>query len=191
MSLLDIIGSIIGLLYIISEYRAGRWFWPLSLLMSAFYIVINFLQGYYANFSICIYNFLMSIYGLLVWRGLLHSKDRQERPITSAPARLWPWLIALVVSLALLFHWLLGVLNESSMPWLDGISAALSIVGMWMCSQKYWQQWFFWMIVEPLMVILYLKSGLYASAILYVVFEVFCILGVLRWRREAQVVPQP
>ena len=70
MNTLDIIGATIGLAYIVSEYRADRWFWPLSLLMSAFYAVIEFSVGYYANGSICIYNFVMSVYGLLVYNNL-------------------------------------------------------------------------------------------------------------------------
>ena len=49
MNTLDIIGAIIGLFFIVSEYRADRWFWPLSLLMSAFYIVIDFSSGIYVT----------------------------------------------------------------------------------------------------------------------------------------------
>ena len=56
LSILDIIGAAIGLVYVVSEYRANRWFWPTSLLMSAFYIVIYFNTRCYANASICIYN---------------------------------------------------------------------------------------------------------------------------------------
>ncbi|MGX8713735.1 MAG: nicotinamide mononucleotide transporter, partial [bacterium] len=41
MDIFEIIGAVTGLLYIVSEYRADRWFWPLSLLMSAFYAVID------------------------------------------------------------------------------------------------------------------------------------------------------
>ena len=73
MGIFEIIGAAIGLFYIVSEYRADRWFWPLSLLMSAFYAVIDFTSGIYANGAICCYNFVMSIYGILVWRGVIKS----------------------------------------------------------------------------------------------------------------------
>ena len=183
MSALDIIGAIIGLAYIVSEYRAGRWFWPLSLLMSAFYAVIYFRTACYANFGICCYNLAMSVYGLLVWRGLLHGQARKERPIASCPARLWPWLLLAVLLLAVAFWRLLGLLGESTLPLVDGLSSALNIVGMWMLARKYWQQWFAWLVVEPLMVGLCLASGLYASAAMYAVYEVFVVMGLLRWRR--------
>ena len=186
MHTIEVIGAVIGLAYIVSEYRADRWFWPLSILMSLFYIVIDFTSGIYANGTICCYNLVMSVYGLLVWRGLVQSKDRTERPITSCPARFWPWIIAAVVFLSVVLWWVLQTLGESQIPWLDGISSALSVVAMWMLSQKYWQQWIFWLLVEPLMITLFWLTGNYASAILYIVFEVVCVLGIIRWYKQAK-----
>lgn len=188
-SIIEVVGAAIGLLYIVSEYRADRWFWPLSLLMSAFYIVIDFTSGIYANGAICCYNFVISIYGLLVWRGLLGPRTgttaTTERPITSCPRRYWPWLILAVALLSVLLWFLLKHLpNESQYPVLDGISSALTIVTMWMLSRKWWQQWIGWMLVEPMMIAIFWLTGNYASVVLYVVYEVFCILGILRWYRE-------
>ncbi len=186
ISYIDLIGAVIGLFYIVSEYRAGRWFWPLCLLMSAFYIYIDFSSGYYANGSICIYNFLMSIYGILVWRGILQSDTRSERPFGSCPRRYIPWLLLAVLGFTLFLWFLLPLLGESQYPLLDGFSSALSIVGMFMLAHKWWQQWFCWLIVEPIMVLLFWHSGNYASALLYVVYEVFCLLGILSWYHKSK-----
>lgn len=195
MNILDILGAAIGLVYVFSEYRASRWFWPSSLLMAAFYAVINFRIGWYANTGICVYNFVMSVYGLLVWRGLLNTghstqnadpqtpKTKEERPITSCPAHYWPWLIAATAALTVAFRFVLALLGETTMPWLDGLVAALGIVGMWMLACKYWQQWLFWLVSEPLLVYIYLHTGYTASAAMYAVYEVFCIMGIIRWKR--------
>ena len=185
--------------------------------MSGFYAVIYFRAACYANFGICCYNFVMSVYGILVWRGVhlgevvpsscsspvsggqpkdlsssspgtgevAEGRRGTSRPITSCPTRLWPWLIAATLLLTLLFRWLLGLLGESTLPVVDGLSSALNIVGMWMLTQKYWQQWFTWLLVEPLMIGLCLASGLYASAAMYAVYEVFVIMGMLRWKKES------
>ena len=195
MNLFEIIGAVIGLFYIVSEYRADRWFWPLSLLMSAFYAVIDFTSGIYANGAICVYNFVMSVYGLLVWRGVIQSKTKEERSISSCPRRYWWQLVLLAVVLSVALTWLLGLLHESrytltngltvDLSLLDGISSALTIVGMLMLAQKWWQQWFCWMLVEPMMIVIFVLTGNYASAVLYAVFEVFCILGIIRWKKES------
>ena len=187
-SLFEIIGAVIGLFYIVSEYRADRWFWPLSLLMSAFYAVIDFTSGIYANGAICCYNFVMSIYGILVWRGIIQKRKMDnggERHISSCPRRYWWQIVTVIVLLSVVLTWLLSYIRESSYPVLDGVSSALTIVGMLMLAHKWWQQWFCWMLVEPLMIILFILTGNYASAVLYAVFEVFCVLGVIKWKKES------
>lgn len=189
MDIIEIIGATIGLFYIVSEYRADHWFWPLSLLMSAFYAVIEFTDGIYANGAISVYNFIMSIYGLLVWRGVIQKRSEDhggERRISSCPTRYWWQIVTVIILLSVTLTWLLGLLHESQYPMLDGISSALTIVGMLMLAQKWWQQWFCWLIVEPLMMNLFWLTGNYASVALYAVFEVFCILGIIRWRKEAK-----
>ena len=198
MNVVEIIGAVIGLFYIVSEYRADRWFWPLSLLMSAFYAVIDFTSGIYANGAICCYNFVMSIYGILVWRGVIQKRKEDqggERHISSCPHRYWWQIITVIVLLSAVLTWQLGYLNQSTytlpsgrtlnLAVLDGISSALTIVGMLMLAHKWWQQWFCWILVEPLMIVIFILTGNYASAALYVVFEVFCILGVIKWRKES------
>ena len=187
-SFFEIIGAVIGLFYIVSEYRADRWFWPLSLLMSAFYAVIDFTSGIYANGAICCYNFVMSIYGILVWRGIIQKRkvdNGGERHISSCPRRYWWQIVTVIVLLSVVLTWLLSYIRESSYPLLDGVSSALTIVGMLMLAHKWWQQWFCWMLVEPLMIILFILTGNYASAVLYAVFEVFCVLGVIKWKKES------
>lgn len=234
MNILDILGAAIGLVFVFSEYKASRWLWPSSLLMAAFYAVINFRIGWYANTGICVYNFLISIYGLLVWRGLVERRQKmerrhpagkddaeplgdagkmpavhddagkmpalhdnagkmpavqekpavqEERPVTSCPARLWPWLLLATAALTLLFRWLLPLLGEATMPLLDGLSAALGIVGMWMLSQKYWEQWLFWLVSEPILAYIYFATGYTASAVMYIIYEVFVIMGIIRWKK--------
>ena len=198
MDFFEIIGATIGLFYIVSEYRADRWFWPLSLLMSAFYAVIEFTDGIYANGAISVYNFIMSIYGHLVWRGILQKRSEDhggERHISSCPRAYWWQIIAVIVLLSALLIWLLGYFNQSTytlpsgrtinLSVLDGISSALTIVGMLMLAHKWWQQWFCWMIVEPLMIVIFWLTENYASMALYAIFEVFCILGVIKWRKES------
>ena len=201
MNLFEIIGAVICLFYIVSEYRADRWFWPFSLLMSAFYAVIDFTSGIYANGVICCYNFVMSIYGILVWRGIIQKRSEDKggkRHISSCPRSYWWQIITVSVLLSVVLSWLLIILhdwlvgfvpedmqNTLQYPVLDGISSALTIVGMLMLAHKWWQQWFLWMLVEPLMIVIYILTGNYASAVLYSVFEVFCILGVIKWKKES------
>lgn len=185
VSVIDIIGSVIGLVYVVSEYKASKLFWPSSILMSAFYAVLYFGSHCFANASICLYNLVMSVVGLVMWYRPHKKEDVGERPMTSCPRRLVLPLIVAATLLSAVLYMLLSALHESSLPAIDAVSSAITIVGMWMLAQKYWQQWFCWMIVEPLMMLLCFLSGMYFSVIMYAIYEVFCVMGVISWRKIA------
>ena len=52
---LEIIGTIVGLVYLWLEYRASIYLWIASIIMPAIYIFIYYKAGLYADFGINIY----------------------------------------------------------------------------------------------------------------------------------------
>ena len=55
MNYLEIIGTIIGLLYLWLEYRASIYLWIAGIIMPAIYIFVYYKAGLYADFGINIY----------------------------------------------------------------------------------------------------------------------------------------
>ena len=48
MNYLEIVGTLVGLLYLWFEYKASIWLWPVSVIMPAIYIVVYYQVGLYA-----------------------------------------------------------------------------------------------------------------------------------------------
>lgn len=183
METIEIIGAVVGLAYIVLEYRANPWMWLCGVLMPLVYVWIYFRNGLFANAAFNVYSVVISVYGLCHW--LRGGQDGGEAPIRSFPARWWPVLVGAVLLLTAAMAWLLGLLDESRVPLLDGLTTSLSIVGMWMLARKYYQQWLCWILVEPLTVIMCAAAGMWPTAALYTVYTVVAILGYFKWRRTA------
>ena len=66
MNYLEIIGTLIGLLYLWLEYRASIYLWIAGIIMPAIYIFVYYRAGLYADFGINIYYLLAAVYG---WYG--------------------------------------------------------------------------------------------------------------------------
>lgn len=179
---MELFGAVVGIIYLILEYRVNPWLYLFGILMGAVYSVVFFQEGIYANACINVYYVLISIYGALCWRRY-GSSDNGNPTTRSMPRRLAPWLLAFLLALTLFLTWLLSALGESDVAFLDGVTSALSIISMWMMAKKYYQQWIGWIIVEPVMVILSLRSGLYYTAVMYVVYSVIAVMGYLRWKK--------
>lgn len=186
-STLEIVAAIIGFIYLVLEYKASAWLWLFGIISPILYTYEFYINGVYANMAIQIYYIVAAAYGIMVWKGLLKSKNEsKELPISSMPKRYTIPTIAISVILCIAIPLILRYFTDSNIWLLDGISTALSIVGMWMLAQKYYQQWIVWIIVEPLIIATALQAEMYATALLYVVYTVIAVMGYFKWKREAK-----
>lgn len=180
MNWVEIVGAVAGLIYLYYQYHANFWLWIWGLVMPLIYIYLFFDSGFYANALLNVYYVGMSIYGIINWR---RNKKEDEGKIQSMPRRYWLPLILILVALTAAFYFILGSLNESQAPLLDGASTALSVVGMWMLSRKYYQEWFCWILSEPILIAMSIVGHLYATAIMYTIYLVVAIMGYYHWKK--------
>ena len=67
MNYLEIIGTLVGLIYLWLEYKASIWLWVANVIMPAIYVFIYYQAGLYADFGINIYYLIISFYGIFWW----------------------------------------------------------------------------------------------------------------------------
>ena len=77
MNWLEIIGTLVGLVYLWLEYKASIWLWLASVIMPAIYIFVYYEAGLYADFGINIYYLGAAVYGWLVWKYGHKSAEQQ------------------------------------------------------------------------------------------------------------------
>jgi len=183
---LDIVTTVLGLAYILFEYRASSWMWVVGFLMQSLGIVLYYQKGLYADCAMEFYYLAMTIYGFWRWTNGGGFKVEGGRKITHFPYRMvLPWLLGTGVLWAVIW-WLLVTFTDSTVPVADSFTTALSLLGIWALAHKYLEQWFIWIAVDVVTCGLYaykelpFKSGLYA---LYVVIAIF---GYFRWKKMVE-----
>lgn len=189
---LEIIGTLVGLLYLWLEYRASIYLWIAGIIMPAIYIFVYYDAGLYADFGINIYYLGAAIYGWMMWkygtflrRKLLRRETAQqeELPITRMPLRYLLPLTAIFVVTLIGIAYILINFTDSNVPWLDSFTTALSIVGMWMLARKYVEQWWTWIGVDAVSTGLYIYKGLDFTAALYGLYTIIAIFGYFKWKK--------
>jgi nicotinamide mononucleotide transporter len=195
-NVLEIIGTLVGLLYLWLEYRASIYLWIAGIVMPAVYIFVYYDAGLYADFGINIYYLGAAIYGWMMWKygSFLRKKllrravsgqgeKAVELPITRMPGRyLLPLTGVFIIALAGI-AWILINFTDSNVPWLDSFTTALSIIGMWMLARKYVEQWWAWIAVDAVSAGLYIYKGLEYTAGLYALYTIIAIFGYFKWKR--------
>lgn len=182
MNYLEIIGTLVGIIYLILEYRASYYLWIAGLIMPAIYIFVYYDAGLYADFGINVYYCLASIYGMIVWKWKgQHGAAQEELPVTRMPLSAYlPAGIAFVGLLIGIAAILIQYTN-SNVPWLDSFTTALSIVAMWMLARKYAEQWLAWVAVDLVSAGLYVYKDLYFTSGLYLLYTIIAIFGYRKW----------
>ncbi len=187
---LEILGTVVGLVYLWLEYRASIYLWVAGVVMPAIYIFVYYEAGLYADFGINIYYLLVAIYGWVAWKTGFSFTGRKEQngelPITHTPRRAWAAALAYFLVAQFSIAWILVNHTDSTVPWADSFTTALSIVGMWMLARKYIEQWWVWCVVDVACSALYIYKGLYFTAVLYAVYAIIAIFGYYKWKRMMQ-----
>ena len=180
---LDILGFVVGLIYLWLEYKASIWLWLASVIMPAIDMVLYYKAGLYADFGMAIYYCLAGAYGYAAWKWFKKegSQQKTERPVTRyKKAHILPSLLAL----GLLWFgtwWLLTHWANSTVPVADAFTTALSIVALWALAQKYAEQWLLWLVVDVVCCILYVRKGIPFKAATYGIYTVVAVLGYRKW----------
>ncbi len=190
---LDIVTTLLGLAYILLEFKASIWMWFVGFLMQSLGIVLYYQKGLYADCGMEFYYLLMTIYGW--WRWLRPVKavggveapslegGGGERPICHFPRRLvLPWLL-LTAAVWATIYWLLVTFTNSNVPLADSFTTALSILGIWALAHKYLEQWFIWIAVDVVTCVLYFYKDIPFKASLYGLYVIIAVFGYFKWRR--------
>lgn len=186
--LLQIVGIALGLLYLWLEYRADIRLWVVGLIMPCVHGALYFHAGLYADFTMQLYYVGAGLYGWFVWHYGLRSDRAQEqaRPaIGHTPQRWIGGLIGVYAMAHFLIYLILKHLTDSTVPFWDAMTTALSIVAMWMLSRKLVEQWIVWGVVDLITVGLYIYKGIPFTAALYGLYTVLAVVGWQRWRHAA------
>ena len=178
---LDITTTILGLAYILFEYKASVWMWAVGFLMQSLGIVLYYQKGLYADCGMEFYYLAMTVYGW--WRWIHGSVKRQSLPVRHFPKRLVGYWLLVIGAVWAAIYWLLVTFTNSNVPLADSFTTALSIVGIWALAHKYLEQWFIWIAVDVVTCVLYFYKDIPFKASLYALYVIIAIAGYFKWRK--------
>lgn len=186
---LDITTTILGLAYILLEYKASLWLWLVGFVMQIMDIVLYYQKGLYADCGMEFYYIAMTVYGVWVWK---FGKKRNQAPKEALPVThfkkslVLPWAVGTLAIWAILWYWL--TLVGSTVPVADAFTTALSFVGVWALARKYLEQWLIWIVVDVVTCVLYFYKDIPFKASLYGLYVIIAVFGYLKWKRSMKAV---
>ena len=179
---LEIVASLFGVISVYLSARENIWSWPTALVNVLLSVPVYFAARLYSDMGLQFVYAALSLYGWYEW--LYGGENRTELPVSRVPRGRIPLLAVIAVATTALLGTIAWRYTNASWPYLDATLTAVSLIAQWMMTRKLLENWALWIAVDLVYVPLLAYKGLYAFALLYVVFLGLAIAGHVEWRRS-------
>ena len=203
----ELIGFVAGVLNVWLVTRENIWSWPVGIVNAAFYIVVFAREGLYSDTGLQVVYLLLSVYGWWHWHtgverraevpdntsGDVQQAVRRSHVTSREPVivtTLAPRLILPLLGIGLVLWILLATITSRIpgviLPWFFSALVASSLVAQWLMTRKVCECWIVWIVVDLSYVGLFMMRGLHLTAVLYFIFFLLAVLGLVQWTRSAR-----
>lgn len=146
----------------------------------ATYTYLCCLEHFYAEIAMNIYYFVTMIYGVYCWHNRLSSNSLQVQTRRLSSSLLL--LLSIVLLLPSIFTgWLLNNYTDDPQPYMDAFTTIPAIAAQLLMILAYREQWYLWLVVDMLAVIMWLRAENYCMAFQYAFWCANCIYGFKQW----------
>ncbi len=187
---IEIIATLAGFLYIFYTIRENTLLWLFGNISSALFAWVFFQSHIYAYAALYVYYVIIGFYGWIHW--VKHNQadsDTLQIRRASTPVLLACIGISLLVAVPVFIA--LQYFRESEFAWLDALLTGSGMVATWMLTQKYIEQWLFWIVIDTLSLALVAYKGLYPSYLLFAAYTLLAVKGYFEWKKKLRELPLP
>lgn len=143
-------------------------------------------EQFYAEIALNIYYFVTMIYGVYVWKKRLQTDSSLQIQTRQLRGKSLPLLFLSVTAFSVLVGWFLQVYTDDPQPYLDAFTTVPALVAQILMILAYREQWYIWMMVDVLALVMWLRAGNYCMAAQYFFWCANCVYGYVQWTRCAE-----
>ena len=182
-TVLALISGILGICSVVLSAQGNILTFVFGFAQVATYTYICFVERFYAEIAINVYYFFTMFYGVYCWRKRLSDNSLlvQTRRLSR---NVFPILSVAIVLLSVLTGWILQRYTDDPQPYLDAFTTVPAIAAQILMVMAYREQWYLWLIVDLLALVMWLRAENYCMAAQYAFWCANCVYGYIQWTRS-------
>ena len=181
---LSLISGLLGIVSVILCSQGNIWTFAFGFGQILTYSWLCYMERFYAGLGMNAFYFISQIYGIYSWRGQRMGSSAIISPRSISNGR-FAILCAAIAIVSLLTGWILANYTNDSQPYMDAITTVVSVVAQVMLVMAIRQQWWLWLFVDVLFIVMWIIAGNWSMVAQYGFWCINCVYGLLRWRRLA------
>ena len=200
-TILELITLVVGFFYVFLEIKKSHYLWYFCLVAAITSIFVYYHNNYMAMLLLQIYYIISAFYGLSEYRKI-KAKAIEEFGFDEGPKRTkvaiarFNWstgltaaaiaVVAYMILVPVLFRYSesQGTLKYPMQPYLDAFTAVGSMLGTYYLTKSYMCQWYLWLVLDSVSVVMFAISGMYPMMVLYISYVVMSAMGLANWKKN-------
>ena len=187
MSVLEVVGVVLAVLYLVLAIRQNIWCWFCAAVSTAVFIYLFFEVALYMEAVLNVFYFAMAIYGWLQWRA---GGDQQELPVTVWPLKTHALAIAAIILGSATSGYLLATRTDAAFPYVDSLTSWAAVWATFLVARKVLENWWYWLAIDATMVYVFWVKNLELTAVLYIFYLALIPLGLYAWTQSYRATSQ-
>ena len=92
--------------------------------------------------------------------------------------------IAISSALTLILGFLFSKFTDQANPYVDAFTTCFSLTATYLVTKRILGNWIYWIVIDLISIYLYAGRGLYLSSVLYLLFTILAVVGLIAWQRK-------
>ena len=188
-SVISIISAITGVTCVIFVSKGMMANYIVGAINVALYAYLAFKSKIYGDFMLnAFYYFPMQFIGLYMWSKAKNKEEDHELKSKALNNKQRLILCLISIGIILVYAEVLKLLG-GNVPIIDSTSTVLSVIAMILMVKQYLEQWYLWVIVNIVSIIMWVislseGSGDVATLIMWILFLLNSLYGLWNWKKE-------
>ncbi len=187
---IEVVAMVSGLLFPIFASFEKKICWLFGGISSVAYTWVMFDGRLYQDAILSVFYVGMSVYGYLMWTGVIKPKKEVLR-ISKAS----PFTVFIYITLCLQYFFIGGFcfdkFTNADYPYVDSFVTGFSLVATWLEAKKKIDNWYLFLFADGVGIWLFWRKGYILTAVLYVIYCFICVYGIIQWRKKIKLSKLP
>ena len=179
----SLVSGLLGICSVVLGAQGNIWSFVFGFAQVGTYTYLCVQERFYAEIALNIFYFITMIYGVYVWKKRLTKENSLQIHTRKLSYKLAPVLVISVVLLSLVVGWLLQCYTDDPQPYLDAFTTVPAIVAQILMVLAFREQWYIWILVDILALVMWLRAGNYCMAAQYLFWCANCVYGYIQWSK--------
>lgn len=176
--LVEISALVFGLIYIVCAHKKANYSWICGMLSALCIIIVDIKKtGLYFDAILHVFFMCMSILGLYLWSKGATAK--KEIRISKMPWMSYLLYILVSIIISAVAGYLMDTTTAARYPYLDCFQMMMSVFATFLIIYCIINAWSYWILVDVISIVLYIITGAYVLASLYLAY---LISNSIKWR---------